>query len=66
VVGDGTWLTVGELAKLLGVDDNTARKYVDDGDADKPVKHFRLKGGNRDRRIHKYSAERLRQELQGS
>jgi predicted site-specific integrase-resolvase len=60
VVGDGTWLTVGELAKLLGVDDNTARKYVDDGDADKPVKHFR------DRRIHKHSAERLRQELQGS
>lgn len=66
MVGDGTWLTVGELASLLGVDDNTARKYVDDGLADQPVKHWRLKGGNRDRRIHKDSAERLRQELQGN
>ncbi len=63
VVGDGTWLTVGEAAKALGVDEQTVRRYADAGRLDEPVKAARLAGGHR--RIHKDSVERLRTETYG-
>jgi excisionase family DNA binding protein len=64
VVGDGTWLTVGEAAKALGVDEQTIRRYADAGRLDDPVKAARLAGGHR--RIHRDSVERLRGEMYGA
>lgn len=63
VVGDGTWLTIGEIAAILNVSDSTARDYVDAGRLDKPVKAIRLPSGHR--RGHKDSVETLRQEMYG-
>jgi excisionase family DNA binding protein len=62
VVGDGQWLTVSEAAELLGVSDNTVRKFADDGRLDDPERVWKL-GGHR--RISRKSAERLRKELRG-
>ncbi len=64
VVGDGTWLTVGEVAAALNVSDTTARSYLDAGKLDEPVKPTRLPSGHR--RAHRDSVERLRRELYGS
>ncbi|MFL6115801.1 MAG: helix-turn-helix domain-containing protein [Catenulispora sp.] len=58
-----TWLTVGEVAKLLDIDINTARRYADAGRLNDPVPMRRLPARG-DRRIHKDSAERLRRELE--
>lgn len=63
VVGDGTWLTVGEVAAALGVSDTTVREYLDSGRLDAPVKAARLPSGHR--RAHKDSVERLRREMYG-
>jgi excisionase family DNA binding protein len=61
----GPWLTIGQAAATLGVDESTARRYADEGRLNDPVPMWRLPGRG-DRRIHKDSAERLRQELQGN
>lgn len=61
VVGDGTWLTIGEIAAVLGVSDTTAREYLDAGRLDEPVKAARLPSGHR--RAHRDSVERLRREM---
>jgi len=63
VVGDGTWLTVGEIAKLLAVSDTTVRSYLDAGRLDEPVKPAVLPSGHR--RAHRDSVERLRREMYG-
>lgn len=63
MVGDGTWLTVAEVAALLGIGDNTVRRYADDGRLDDPIKVKRLPSGYR--RIHKDSAARLQAEMDG-
>lgn len=64
MVGDGTWLTAGEVATVLKVSDTTARQYLDAGRLDEPVKATRLPSGHR--RAHKDSVERLRRELYGA
>jgi excisionase family DNA binding protein len=64
VVGDGTWLTVSEAAAILGVDDQTVRRWADAGRLDAPHKVWRLSEGGH-RRIHKDSAERLRKDQRG-
>jgi excisionase family DNA binding protein len=64
LVGDGTWLTVGEAAAKLGVGEETVRRYADSGRLDAPVKSARLAGGHR--RLHKDSVERMRREMYGS
>lgn len=64
MVGDGTWLGVGEVAAQLGVDDNTVRRYVDAGRLDNPVQVRRLPSGYR--RIHKDSLARLQAEISGA
>jgi hypothetical protein len=61
-VVDDTWLTVGQVADLLGVDVNTARRYADAGRLNDPVPMRRLPARG-DRRIHRSSAERLLREL---
>ncbi len=63
MVGDGTWLTVGEVAAVLNVSDTTVRSYLDAGRLDKPVKAAKLPSGHR--RAHKDSVEQLRRELYG-
>jgi excisionase family DNA binding protein len=63
VVGDGTWLTVGEVAALLGVHPNTVIRYADEGWLDSPHRMKRLPG--RHRRIHKDSVDRLAREIAG-
>ncbi len=63
MVGDGTWLTIGEVAAALSVSDTTARSYLDSGQLDKPIKAGKLPSGHR--RAHKDSVERLRRELYG-
>ncbi len=63
MVGDGTWLTVGEVATVLNVSDTTVRSYLDAGRLDQPVKAAKLPSGHR--RAHKDSVERLRRELYG-
>jgi excisionase family DNA binding protein len=65
VIGDGPWLTVTEVAELLGIHPGTVRNYADAGRLNNPVPMRRLPVRG-DRRIHKDSAERLRQELQGN
>lgn len=62
-MGDGTWLTVGEAAELLGVHTNTVIRYADAGHLDHPYKVKRLPG--RHRRIHKDSVEHLMRETAG-
>lgn len=64
MVGDGTWLTVSEAARALGVDDQTVRRWADGGRLDTPHKVWRLSEGGH-RRIHRDSTERLRRELHG-
>jgi excisionase family DNA binding protein len=63
LVGDGAWLTVGEVAALLELGEETVRQYMAAGRLDEPTKTWRTLGGHR--RIHKDSAERLRRELRG-
>lgn len=63
-MGDGTWLTVNEAAEVLGVDDQTVRRWTDAGRLDEPHKAWRLSEGGH-RRIHRDSAEHLRKELRG-
>lgn len=57
VVGDGTWLTVGEAAKLLRVDVGAVRRAVDAG----KLVAGRTPGGHR--RVSAESVERMRREL---
>lgn len=64
VVGDGTWLSVGEVADSLGISVSTVRRYVADGRLDQPVRTKRLPGGGH-RRIHKDSVARLAAEIEG-
>lgn len=59
LVGDGTWLTVGEVAQMLGVSDTTVRQYVADGRLDAT----RLPSGHR--RIRRTSAEAMHREIYG-
>lgn len=61
-MADDVWLTVGQVAELLGVDVNTARRYADAGRLNEPVPMRRLPARG-DRRIHRSSAERLLREL---
>lgn len=63
MVGDGTWLSIGEIASRLGVSDTTARAYLDAGRLDEPVKPAVLPSGHR--RAHHSSVERLRREMYG-
>lgn len=63
MVGDGTWLTVGQAAAALGIGENTVRRYVEAGRLDDPVPAARLAGGHR--RIHRDSVARLRAEMYG-
>lgn len=62
-MGDGTWLTVGEVAALLGIGEETVRQYMAAGQFDEPTKTWRTLGGHR--RIHKDSAEQVRRRLHG-
>jgi DNA-binding transcriptional MerR regulator len=57
------WLTIGEVAAILGVSHATARAYLDSGRLDEPVKSSRLPSGHR--RAHPDSVERLRSEIYG-
>lgn len=61
-MADGPWLKVGEVAAMLGVDDNTVRRYADTGRLDDPVRVKRLPSGHR--RIHRDSAARLKAEIE--
>jgi hypothetical protein len=65
IVGTGPWLSVGKVAKLLGTRPEVVRSFADAGRLNDPVPMWRLPVRG-DRRIHKDSAERLRQELQGN
>jgi excisionase family DNA binding protein len=59
VVGDGTWLTVGEAAQRLGVSDTTVRSYIEAG----RLTATRLPSGHR--RVLADSVETMRREIYG-
>lgn len=59
VVGDGTWLTVGEAAEVLNVHPDTVRRAVTSGQ----LKAGRTPGGHR--RITRASVEEFRRKLYG-
>ncbi|MER7002180.1 helix-turn-helix domain-containing protein [Dactylosporangium sp. NPDC000555] len=64
VVGNGTWLSVGEVAEILGIAPNTVRRYMAAGRFDEPIRPKTLPGGGH-RRIHKDSVGRLQAEIDG-
>ena len=65
MVGDGTWLTVGEVAAILHVGEETVRRWAAAGRLNDPVKVIRLSGETGHRRFHRQSVERLRREMYG-
>lgn len=59
MVGDGTWLTVGEAAERLGVSDTTVRSYIAAG----RLVATRLPSGHR--RVRADSVDAMRREIYG-
>jgi predicted site-specific integrase-resolvase len=65
LVGDGTWLTVHEVATRLDVSDGTARAWsdagkVEVGDVEYPLTMRRLPGRLAHRRVRASDVERIR------
>lgn len=60
MVGDGTYMTVGEVATRLGVSDTTVRAYVDRG----KLTAYTLPSGHR--RFKAEDVERLHAEIYGA
>ncbi len=68
VVGDGAWLTIGEMQARLGVSDTTARAYADAGkvvvnNQEYRLQTTRLPGGHR--RVLAADVETVRRAIYG-
>ncbi len=68
MVGDGVWLTIGEMQAALGVSDTTARAYADAGKVTVQGQEYRLKttrlpGGHR--RVLAADVEAIRRAIYG-
>lgn len=63
MVGKGRWLTTGEAADLLGVSDETIRRWVIAGEVFRPNETMVTRG--RHKRIAKAAVERVLAEQRG-